>query len=385
MLDIEEIVKRIEKRRSNVISLLQEMVRTPSITGQEKAMGDLVEREMRESGFRDVRIDELGNVIGEMGNGNGPKLLFNGHMDTVPVGDRSLWEVDPHSGELKDGRVWGRGASDMKGALAAMIAAAEALHTVNTKLNGSLIVTGVVLEENAALEGTRYTIEKDEIKPDYALVGEATSLNISLGSRGRMELEVTTRGRTAHASMPSKGVNAILGMVELIRLIEEMKLPRHEFLGDTTQAITNMTCSPGKANVIPDLCTLTIDRRTVPGEIPENVRKDFGDLFRRSSMPEMKTDMRVTKNAPPAYVSPDNIIVKTASEAVASVIGKNPELTKYKFGTDASYLSTIARIPTVGFGPGDETMAHSPNENIPIDEVIVAAKVYAILAARLLE
>jgi putative selenium metabolism hydrolase len=361
------------------------MVRTPSMTGQEKAMGDLVEREMRESGFRDVRIDELGNVIGKTGKGKGPKLLFNGHMDTVPVGDRSLWKVDPHSGELKDGRVWGRGAADMKGALAAMIAAAEALHTVNTKLNGNLIVTGVVLEENAALEGTRYTIEKDEIKPDYALVGEATGLNISLGSRGRMELEVTTRGRTAHASTPSKGVNAILGMVELIRLIEEMKLPRHEFLGDTTQAITNMTCSPGKANVIPDLCTLTIDRRTVPGEIPENVRKEFEDLFRRSSMPEMKADMRVTKNAPPAYVSPDNIIVKTASEAVASVIGKTPELTKYKFGTDASYLSTIARIPTVGFGPGDETMAHSPNENVPIDEVIVAAKVYAILAARLLE
>jgi succinyl-diaminopimelate desuccinylase len=174
-------------------------------------------------------------------------------------------------------------------------------------------------------------------------------------------------------------------MVELIPLIEEMKLPRHEFLGDTTQAITDLTCSPGKSNVIPDLCTLTIDRRTIPSEIPENVQKEFQELFGRSSMPEIRAEMRVTKNAPPAYVPADSVFVKTAPEAVASVMGKNPELSKYKFGTDASYLSTIARIPTVGFGPGDEMMAHSPNENIPVDEVIIAAKVYAILAARLLK
>ncbi len=385
MSDIEKILNHIEKRKGDVISLLQEMIRTPSVTGEEKAVAELIEREMKYTGLHDVRVDSLGNVIGEMGGEKGPKLLYNGHMDTVPVGSRNLWEIDPYSGDIKDGRVWGRGACDMKGALAAMITAAEAINATNTTLKGKLIVTTVVLEENAALEGTRHTIEKDGIKPDYALVGEATGLNISLGSRGRMELELTTRGRTAHASTPSTGINAILGMVKLIGRVEGMKLPRHEFLGGATQAITNIACSPGKTNVIPDLCTITIDRRIVPGETPENVQKEFEDLF-RSMMSEMGTnaEVKVSKYAPPAYVPPDNVIVKATFETVASVTKKNPELIKYRFGTDASYLSTIAGIPTVGFGPGDETMAHSPNENVPINEVITAAKVYAVLAANLL-
>lgn len=384
MSNIQDILKRIEKRRDKAISLLQEMVRTQSVTGEEKAVAELIAREMKTIGLSDVRIDGLGNVIGEIGSGKGPQLLYNGHMDTVPTGDRDLWQMAPYSGEVKEGKVWGRGACDMKGALSAMLFAAEALNTANVVLNGKLIITGVVLEENAALEGTRYTIEKDGIKPDYALVGEATGLNVSLGSRGRIELELTSKGRTAHASTPSKGINAILKMVKLVGFLEGMKLPTHKFLGDTTQTITNITCSPGKTNVIPDLCTVTIDRRIVPGEAEERVIRDFAELFSKSGISEEEYGVKVVKYAPPAYVPPDNAIVKAASKAAESVTGKNPALVKYRFGTDASYLSTIARIPTVGLGPGDETLAHSPNENVPIDEVIAAAKIYAILAARFL-
>jgi len=384
MSEIQDILKHIEKRKDKTISLLQGLVRTQSFTGEEKAAAELIAREMKTIGLTDVRIDGLGNVIGEIGEEKGPLLLYNGHMDTVPTGDRNLWQMDPYSGEVKDGKVWGRGSCDMKGALAAMLSAAEALNATNAALKGKLVITGVVLEENAALEGTRYTIEKDELKPDYALVGEATGLNVSLGSRGRIELELTSKGMTAHASTPSKGINAILKMVRLVGLVEGMRLPTHEFLGDTSQAITNITCSPGKTNVIPDLCTVTIDRRIVPCETQERVQKEFEELFGRSGISGKEYGVRVVKYAPPAYVPPDNAIVKAISNAAESVTGRTPGLVKYKFGTDASYLSTIAGIPTVGLGPGDETLAHSPNENVPTDEVITAAKIYAVLAARFL-
>ncbi|MEM3018487.1 MAG: YgeY family selenium metabolism-linked hydrolase [Candidatus Bathyarchaeia archaeon] len=384
MSDIQSILEHIERRKGKTISLLQEMVKTPSVTGEEKTIAELIAHEMRTIGLSNVRIDGLGNVIGETGGGEKTQLLYNGHMDTVPVGERDLWQIDPYSGEVRDGKVWGRGACDMKGALAAMLSAADALNTANQTLQGKLIITAVVLEENAALEGTKYTIEEDGIKPDYALVGEATGLNVSLGSRGRIELQLTSKGRTAHASTPTKGVNAIMEMVKLAGLLEEMKLPRHEFLGSTTQAITNITCSPGRSNVIPDLCTVTIDRRIVPGEDQERVVKDFMELFSGSGIREEEYAIRVSKYAPPAYVPPENPVVKALSRAAESVTGKTPEFTKYRFGTDASYLGTIAGIPTVGLGPGDEMLAHSPNENVPIDEVITAAKIYAMLALTLL-
>jgi putative selenium metabolism hydrolase len=267
-----------------------------------------------------------------------------------------------------------------------MVMAVDALARAGVKLSGTLVLTGVVKEENAELEGTRYTIEKDGFRPDFALSGEATKLEVALGHRGRMEIDVTTKGKTAHASDPSKGKNAILKMVKVIDAVGKMPLPNHEFLGPTTQGITVVTCRPGTSNVIPDMCTITIDRRTCPEETAERVEGEFRSLLGslKAEDQELEGEFKLKKNAPPMYISPDHRLVSVLSDSVKEVTGREPKLVKYKFGTDASYLSTIAKIPTAGFGPGDETMAHAPNECVEIEELLTATKVYAIFAAKLL-
>lgn len=274
----------------------------------------------------------------------------------------------------------------MKGSVAAILMAADAIGRADVKLRGTVILTMVVKEENGLQEGTKYTIEKGMLRPDIALVGEATNLNISLGSRGRIGVDISVKGKSAHASNPLRGVNAIIKMTKMIEAISNVKLPAHEFLGTTTQAVTNITCQPGKLNVIPDLCSISIDRRIIPGDTLEKTKAEFRAIIDKlkAEDPEFDADVETGKLAPPAYISPTEPVVKVLQDSAEYVLGKKPELSKYTFGTDASYLSAVAKIPTIGFGPGDETNAHSVNDHVKIDDLVAASKVYAMFIIDLL-
>jgi len=388
MPDLKDNVLRIlDARRNETVELLRELIRTPSVTGEEKQVAELIARKLQDSGLKDVRIDGAGNVICKItGSDKGPILLYNGHIDTVPVGDRSLWQFDPFGAEIVEGRIVGRGACDMKGSLAAMMMAVDAIRRVNVKLKGSLILTMVVREENGLQEGTKYAIEKGNLRPDVALVGEATNLNISLGSRGRIGVDIAVKGKSAHASNPSRGVNAITKMTKMIEAISNMELTTHEFLGTTTQAITNINCQPGQLNIVPNLCAISIDRRIIPGDSLEKTKAEFRALVDKlkAGDPKFYADVETGKLAPPAYTSPEEPVVKVLQDSAEQVLERKPELSKYTFGTDASYMCTVARIPTIGFGPGDETNAHSVNDHVNIDDLIASSKVYAIFAINLL-
>jgi putative selenium metabolism hydrolase len=376
----DQVLKTLNDRKDETVELLRELIRTQSITGEEREIADLIARKLKIFGFEDVRIDGVGNVICKLaGSGEGPTLLYNGHMDTVPAGERSLWKFDPFGAEIVNNTIVGRGACDMKGSIVAMMMAADAIRRADVKLKGILILTMVVKEENAMEEGTKYTIEEDGLKPDIALVGEATNLNISLGARGRIEVDILVRGRSAHASDPSRGINAISKMTKMIAAIPKMKLPRHGFLGFATQAVTNISCQPGRSNVIPNLCTISVDRRVIPGETPEKIKADFLNVIKRIKLrdPEFDADVKTGKSTLPGYISPSDPAVKILQSSSMYVLSKKPKLSKYTFGTDASYLSTIAKIPTVGFGPGDEVNAHSVNDHVRIDDLVAASKVYA--------
>jgi len=389
---IARLTEYVESRRDEITQLCRRLVRTPSLSGEESAVAKLIASEMRERGFDEVFTDDLGNAIGIIkGTRRRPVLVYNGHMDHVDPGDPSAWKTDPYAAEVMGGRifgvdgpvVYGRAASDMKGAIAAMIEAGGAIKALNLHPKGDLVMIFVVLEEQAECKGTVYTVEKDGIKPDLAVSGEATDLKIHLGHRGRAEFRVTTLGRVAHASNPARGINAIAKMAKLVQAVDKApSLPSHPVLGKCTWTFTQIDCQPGRLSVIPDRCSVTLDVRYLIGESPEMRKKWIEDIVEslERSDPELRAEVELRKDMPPFLTPPDQPFVKTAVRVVREVTGKEAELGSWKFGTDMTYLANVLRIPVIGFGPGNENFSHTPEDHVKVNDLPVAAKVYAKLA-----
>jgi putative selenium metabolism hydrolase len=379
-------------------SFLQDLVRIPSFSCQEQGVAERLATEMRAVGFDEVWTDRIGNVVGRIGSGTGPQLLYNGHMDTVGVGDPAAWTRDPFSAEIENGILHGRGATDMKGALASLIYGAKALKDSGLKLAGDLYVVGAVQEEPCEGYAMRVLIEEEGIRPDWVVLAEPTNLSISRGHRGRMELHVTVRGRSSHASMPHLGENAIYGAARIIfslELLSEM-LADDPFLGKGTLAVTRIENTAGSKNVIPDSCTFVVDRRLTLGETEAKVLAEVEGLIARE---QVRAEVRLAEfeytsytgyvchdvEHYPAWVVPENHhLVQTTARAVRKVIGERPPIGKWDFSTDGVYTMGVAGIPTVGMGPGEESQAHTANECIRLSDCYTAAHIYAQLAVELL-
>lgn len=244
-------VKDIDK--DALVRFAQELIRIPSPSGQEGPLAQRLAEEMRRVGFDHVFLDRIGNVVARIGTGEPPILLYNGHMDTVLPGDLSQWKRDPYAAEVKDGILHGLGAMDMKGALAAMVHSAPAVRAQSPQLKGTLYVVGVVQEEPAEGMGMKVLVEEEGIRPDFVVLGEATGLQISRGQRGRVEIRVTTHGRSSHASSPGQGRNAINAAARII-FETELLAPRllsDPFLGPGSLAVTQIDSVSGSRNAIP--------------------------------------------------------------------------------------------------------------------------------------
>jgi putative selenium metabolism hydrolase len=378
---------------------LQDLIRTPSLSHHE---GDLARRlaaEMRQVGFDEVRIDRVGNVVGRIGPADGtPKLLYDGHMDTVGVGDPGAWARDPFGGEIADGVIYGRGACDMKGSLAAMVYGAKTLIDQKVALSGPLYVVGIAQEEPCEGLALRVLVEEEGLRPDFVVLGEATNLQVSRGQRGRLEMKVTARGRACHGSAPQRGINAIYGAARLILGVEASapQLPAHPFLGQATLAVTFIENTGGSRNVIPDSCSFYIDRRLVLRETAESALAPIQALIKaggadaHAEITEHRSkswtgyDCRMTEFYPAWLIEAEHPLVKAAVAAIRDSLGRAPELVKWDFSTDGIYSQGIAGIPTIGFGPGDERYAHTVDDQIRLDDVFQGAAVYAQLAAQVL-
>jgi acetylornithine deacetylase/succinyl-diaminopimelate desuccinylase family protein len=388
MADVQnEVLGIVEARKKETVDLLRTLIRTPSPSGEETEIARVITDTLRGFGFRDVAVDALSNVVCRVGGSEGkPTLLYNGHIDVVPAGDISRWPVNPADAPIVSGKVIGRGACDMKGSIAAMIIAADSIRKAKISLRGDLILTMVSREEGGLQEGTKHAIEAGGLRPDIALIGEATNLNLCLGSRGRIVAEVKVKGRLAHAANASRGINAVVKMQKLVDAVGRMDLPTHEILGPTTQTITNITCAPGQINMVPDLCTIIIDRRISPGDSLEKVKAEFQAVIEalKREDPEFSAEVETGKLAVPGYKPPDAEVLARLSGAAARVLGKRPLTTRYIFGTDGSYLSGTADIPWFGFGPGDEANAHTVNDHVEIEDLVTASKVYAMFIIELL-
>jgi len=379
--------------------LTQALVRTPSLPGQERQAAGLLQQAMMGCGFHRVWVDEVGNVIGHFrGAGPGPTLLFDGHMDTVDVGEPGGWKHGPFSGDIDDGILYGRGAADMKAALAAMLYGVKLLAESNAPLRGDVFVALVVQEEPCEGVAIRHLIEQGGIQPAIVVLGEPTNLGVSLGQRGRIELKVSTFGKASHAAMPQGGINAITAAARLIFGIDLLASQLHNDpqLGPGSIAVTQITSQAGSLNSIPDLCQLIIDRRLTLGETEARAISELQSVINRERIRAevMTTEYEMTTYAgyvargrnyfPPWLLSDEDPLARKVVRAVEKVLGVRPRTSTWSFSTDGAYTMGTAGIPTIGFGPGEEHRAHTVDECVRLADVAQAARGYAQIAVDLL-
>jgi putative selenium metabolism hydrolase len=361
-------------------------------------VAERIAAEMTRVGLRDVRVDRIGNVIGCIGPGEGPMAMLNGHMDTVRVSDPDKWHRDPFGAEIADGTLYGVGACDMKGGLAAMIYGAKLLQDAGVPLAGNLVVACVVQEEPSEGVGSRVLIEEEGIRPDWVVLGEPTGLEVSRGQRGRLEMRVTAHGRSAHAACPHLGDNAIYIAARLVFGLEMLagQSANDDFLGRGSLAVTDITSQAVSRNAIPDRCELLVDRRLTLGESEMMALAEVQRVVAREGV---RAEIAVaeyhaasytgytchTRASYPAWVMPeDHPLVTTTVHTVRAQMRRRPQVTRWDFSTEGVYTAGVAGIPTVGFGPGDPRVAHTVDEHVVLADVVVAAEVYAQLATELL-
>lgn len=386
------------QEQQKLIDFLRELVCTPSFSGHEEAVAERLAAEMKQVGFDEVRTDRIGNVIGHFGSGSGPVLLFNGHMDTVQVGDALAWKRDPFEGVIEDGILYGLGASDMKGGLAAMVYGVRALQNAGVRLAGDVYVVGVVQEEPCEGMAMRVLVEEEGLRPDFVVLGEPTGMQIRRGQRGRIGLRVTARGRSCHAATPEQGENAIYAAARIIFGLELLatKLASDPILGRGSLAVTRIENTAGSLNAIPDSCTFFIDRRLTLGETEAIAVAEVQDVIRREGVPasvEVTTYTGTSYTGFPCHyreyypawlLDEKHPLLRTAIRAVRETLGYRPRVGQWAFSTDGTYTMGIAGIPTIGFGPGQERHAHTVDDQVRLADVCDAARVYARLAVEML-
>ena len=370
---------QIDEKR--LISFVRNLLRVPSPSGQEKEIAKVVAAEMKAAGFGRVRVDGLSNVVGVI-KGKSPRfrLMLNGHIDHAEAGSMK----NPHSGKImeRDGRkvIWGRGACDMKGAVAAMVFAGKAVMDSGVKLKSSAVLTAVSLEEAGRGEGIKRLLGEEKIRADMAISGEATNLQINLGHRGKLEFDVLAKGKTTHGSTPSLGINAIFQMKKFIEKLETAyPLPVDPFFGPCTVTAIDISASPGRLTpIVPDRCNLVVDRRYLPSESAESVKRELEGLIQQvqAEDPRFEAEVSLAKNFPPYYCRPEEEVVKILQGARRKVLGEEGRFGAWRFGVDGSFIHR-AGIPCAGFGPGNEDLAHTPEDYVPVEDLILAAKVYA--------
>lgn len=393
------------ERRDRVVRLAQRLVQTPSFSGQEGEVAALVVQAMTEGGFERVAVDPAGNVAGWISGGEAsPLLMFNCHLDHVNLNGRpELWRHPPFVGSVVEGRLFGLGASDTKGALAAQIVSAGMLKELGCRLAGSLCVSAVVAEEITTF-GMDYLLEHT-CRPDLVVLGEATDLGINLGHRGSFGVTVEVSGLPCHASAPWRGLNAIDVARELLALVAELdrELPRHEWHGKATLSPLGIKSDPYDGGVLPDRCAVILKRRLIQGETYESGLEEIQGLLRQIAerFPAARLELLRPGGslctytglefvpvpgefARPWFMDPAHPLVRTAVETVRQVGGGKPKLSCWDFGTHGVITYAARGIPTIGLAPGREDVTHTPEDHVRIDQLVDAVAIYAALAAAIL-
>ncbi len=367
--------------RDEIIAFTQELVRLPSLPGREQAVAQAVEAKMRGLGYDEVWTDEYGSVVGLLrGARPGPTVLFDSHSDTVEITSPETWTHDPLGGEIDGGRIWGRGATDMKGAIAGTVVALGRLP--RDAFRGTLAVSASVGEE--VIEGAALSHILLRVHPEFVVICEPSELRLGIGQKGRTGLRVSVSGRAAHTSNPQQGDNAVYKMLPVIERLRALDLPRDPLLGDGVMELVEIQSFPfpGKS-IVPDGCQVRFDRRLTRGETMESVMGSLrGALAGLKDWQAEYTTAHVDCYTGKALEMPDfhagwamepqNAWVQRAQRGLRAA-GLPGDFYAVPFCTNGSYSAGQAKIPTVIFGPSTVRLAHVVDEYIEIDELLRGA------------
>lgn len=388
---LKKINELAERYSGYTAANLSELVRVQSMSAKEKLVAEVLMQQMRSAGFDEVRHDNLGNVIGRIGSG-GRILVFDGHIDTVDVGNLNNWDSDPFSGEISGGYVYGRGSVDQKGGPAAFVTAGRILKELAFDRGLTIYFTGTVMEEDCDGLCWKYLIEEEKIQPDFVVITEPTNLNLYRGQRGRMELEVTFRGLSAHGSAPERGNNAIYmasrACLEIEKLNERLK--SDDFLGKGSVTISEFVSGSPSLCAVADYARIHLDRRLTWGETKESALSEIHEIvkgmdaaiellhYEETAYTGLRYGME--KYFPTWKIGEDHPLVDIAQKTFTDLFHKKPVIDKWTFSTNGVTINGLYNIPCIGFGPGNEVLAHAPNEKVPVSDLVAASAFYAALA-----
>jgi acetylornithine deacetylase/succinyl-diaminopimelate desuccinylase family protein len=401
MLAAKRLTDRIDRRA--LLKLTRSLVQIPTENppGGEAPAVVFLEPRLRALGFglkRVITPSGRWNLLAERGFGapasrarrgapGSRTFLFNGHIDVVPAGDPRAWTYPPFAGKVARKKLWGRGTADMKGGIAAFIAAIQVLVRARVRSPHRVAIHLVSDEEALGGEGTGYLTRRGLVRADLAVIGEPTDLVPALAAKGTLRGRVHVLGRAAHAATPERGVNAIFHAADLVKRLAAMKLRgRHRLLGRPTLSVG--TIQGGlRSNVVPPICTLEFDRRIIPGETQTQVRREIAGVVAelKKKNPKFRAKVEYGTFAGPSEIPDDSEVVRLADDALAQLEGKRPEHGALQGTTDARFLIDRARIPTLIFGPGHIDQAHTIDEFVRVEDLERAAAAYLLMVANFLE
>lgn len=394
---IQDIKTRVAAHSGAITTFMREICAIPSMNSLIGPVGERIAAEMRGLGFDEVRFDIMGNILGRIGSG--PKLLvYDSHIDTVGVGDRATWQWDPFVGKVEDGLLYARGACDEKGSTPGMIYGLALARDLGLLAGCTAYYFGNMEEWCDGIAPNSFVEADPAIRPDFVVIGEPTHLKVYRGHKGRVELKIRASGKSAHAASHHLGDNALYKMLSVITGIRDLDahLPSDPFLGKATIVVTDSQISTASINAVPDGFTIFIDRRITFGETKASAIAEIQALIPPADRDSIElTELfydepsytgfvfPVDKYYPPWALEAEHPLVQAGQQTLQALWGSAPVPSKWSFSTNGTYWAGKAGIPSIGFGPGDEELAHTHNEHIRLDDVVRATEWYALFPSLL--
>jgi putative selenium metabolism hydrolase len=394
--DVASVHNAVEQHRDDIVTFLRELCAIPSMDSQIGPVGERAQAEMLKLGFDSCWFDSMGNTVGKIGDG--PRiLLYDSHIDTVGIGDPSEWQWDPFQGKIENGRFYARGACDEKGSTPGMIYGL-ALAKQMGLLDGWTAYYFGNMEEWCDGIACHALVEHEGLRPDFVVIGEPTKMNVYRGHKGRVEMQVVSKGRSAHAASNHVGDNAIYKLLPVIEGVAnlEPQLGDHSFLGHGKITVTDMEVETPSINAVPNLAIAFIDRRLTFGESAEGAIQQVRNLIPQANQSKGDIYVEMLTYAEPSYTGfvfpvdkyfpawalDEGHPLVQAGLAAARAIGlPEHDAGKWNFSTNGIYWAGKAGIPSIGFGPGEEETAHTVNDSVILDDVVKATEFYALLPA----
>ena len=395
--DVAAVQARVMAAKPKIVQFLRELCAIPSMESQIGPVGERAAAEMRALKFDEVRFDKMGNILGRIGSG--PRtIVFDSHIDTVGVGDPTAWGWDPFVGKVEDGVLYARGACDEKGSTPGMIYGMAIARDLGLLEGWTAYYFGNMEEWCDGIACNTFVEVDPGVRPDFVVIGEPTRMQVYRGHKGRLEMKVTARGRSAHAASNHLGDNAIYKLLPIIEAIKNMEpqLGDHEFLGHGKITVSDMHVKTPSINAVPDEATIFIDRRMTFGESKAAVIAQIEACIPAASRDSVKLAELFYDEASytgfvfpvekyfPAWAFPEDHPLVQAGLAVRGLIGlAAAPASKWNFSTNGIYWAGKAGIPSIGFGPGDEVTAHTVNDSVSLDDVVKATEFYAVLPSQI--